>query len=238
MVKQSKNKVKLEKKYKIVGRIPMAALRKIQEIMKLPGTVQTIRANAGNTVKHNHRHMEELDEQLAKLGLTKEDYAKFVTRNFNEIREGNTDNSLVLAVANEEIPNPVAAVHLNFELKENFWLVNSVHAIRTKDLERMKLIWKNKKEAAKPPFYFRSRPCYETACSACLLATQRTTKARCEGLGGFRHCKNTKLFENQTQKQRKTTVFMKHPRPLPLHRRHGVSYRCLAEGLRQEIVCF
>ena len=142
MVKQSKNKVKLEKKYKTVGRIPMAALRKIQEVMTLPGTVQTIRANAGNTVKHNHRHMEELDEQLAKLGLTKEDYAKFVTRNFNEIREGNTDNSLVLAVANEEIPNHVAAVHLHFELKENFWLVTSVHAIRPKDLERMKLIWK------------------------------------------------------------------------------------------------
>ena len=37
---------------------------------------------------------------------------------------------------------PMAALHLHFELKENFWLVTSVHAIRPKELERMILIWK------------------------------------------------------------------------------------------------
>lgn len=46
MVKQSKNKVKLKKKYKAIGRIPIAALRKIQEVMELPDNVQTIRANS------------------------------------------------------------------------------------------------------------------------------------------------------------------------------------------------
>lgn len=50
MVKQSKNKVKLNKKYKAIGRIPIAALRKIQEVMELPDNVQTIRANITNTV--------------------------------------------------------------------------------------------------------------------------------------------------------------------------------------------
>ena len=77
MSKQSRNKVKLNKEYKTVGRIPMAAIRKIKEVMPLEENIQTIRANVGNTVKHNHRHIEELEAQLAKLGLTKEDYAEF-----------------------------------------------------------------------------------------------------------------------------------------------------------------
>ena len=68
MVKQSKNKVKLNKKYKAIGRIPIAALRKIQEVMELPGNVQTIRANIVNTIKHNLRHMEEIKKE-AKASL-------------------------------------------------------------------------------------------------------------------------------------------------------------------------
>ena len=57
MVKQSKNKVKLNKKYKVIGRIPIAAIRKIKEVMELPGNVQTIRANIENTLKHNKKHI-------------------------------------------------------------------------------------------------------------------------------------------------------------------------------------
>lgn len=65
MVKQSKNKVKLNKEYKVIGRIPIAAIRKIKEVMELPGNVQTIRANIGNTLKHNHRHVEEIEDVAA-----------------------------------------------------------------------------------------------------------------------------------------------------------------------------
>lgn len=140
--KQSKNKVKLNKEYKTVGRIPMAAIRRIQEIMPLPEAIQIIRANAGNTLKHNHRHMEELEAQLALLGLTKEDYAEFVARHFNEIHEGNKPLSLLLAVAHEESPNHVAAIHLHYEKKENFWLVTTVHAIKQPELDKIPLIWK------------------------------------------------------------------------------------------------
>lgn len=142
MVKQSKNRVKLEKKYKTVGRIPIGAIREIRKVMSLPNPVQSIRSNAGNTVKHNHRHLNNLEAKLAELGLTKENYAEFVTRNFNEIHKGNTTQSLLLAVASEEFPNHVAAVHLHYEKKENFWLVTSVHAIRPDELERIPLIWK------------------------------------------------------------------------------------------------
>lgn len=142
MAKQIKNKVKLEKKYKSVGRMPIAAIREIRKVMPLEGSVQSIRANTGNTVKHNHRHLDELEAKLAELGLTKENYAEFVTRNFNEIHKGKTTRSLLLAVANEDFPNHVAAVHLHYEMKENFWLVTSVHAIRPDELERIPLIWK------------------------------------------------------------------------------------------------
>lgn len=142
MVKQSKNKVKLNKEYKVIGRIPIAAIRKIKEVMDLPGNVQSIRANIGNTIKHNKKHIEDIEEQLSKLGLTKEDYIEFVTRKFNEIHIGNMPFSLLLAVANEDYPNHVAAVRLNYNKNEKFWIVTTVHAIRPDDLKRIPLIWK------------------------------------------------------------------------------------------------
>ena len=142
MVKQSKNKVKLNKEYKVIGRIPIAAIRKIQEVMELPGNVQTIRANIGNTLKHNKKHLEDIEKHLSQLGLTKEDYIEFVARKFNEIHIGNMPFSLLLAVANEEFPNHVAAVRLNYNKNSNYWLVTSIHAIRPDDLKRIPIIWK------------------------------------------------------------------------------------------------
>lgn len=142
MVKQSKNKVKLNKKYKVIGRIPMAAIRKIKKVMELPDNVQTIRANIENTIKHNKKHLEELEMHLSRLGLTKEDYIEFIAKKFNEIHSGNTPLSLLLAVANEDYPNHVAAVRLNYKKNENFWIVTTVHAIRPDDLKRIPLIWK------------------------------------------------------------------------------------------------
>lgn len=142
MVKQSKNKVKLNKEYKVIGRIPIAAIRKIKEVMELPGNVQTIRANIGNTLKHNHRHVEEIEAQLAQLGLTKEDYAEFVAKNFKEIHLGNKPLSLIIAVTNEGTHEHVAAVHLHYQKNENFWLVTTVHTMKPHDLQKIPLIWK------------------------------------------------------------------------------------------------
>lgn len=142
MVKQSKNKVKLNKKYKVIGRIPIAAIRKIKEVMELPGNVQTIRANIENTLKHNHRHIEEIELQLAELGLTKEDYAEFVARNYKEIHLGNKPLSLIIAVINKGTHEHVAAVHLHYQKNENFWLVTTVHTMKPRDLQKIPLIWK------------------------------------------------------------------------------------------------
>ena len=141
MSKQRKSRVKINKKYKSIGRIPNSALSKISNYIELPSRVQTIRASIGNTIKHNHRHIDEMEEQLNRLGITKEGYAEYVAKNFNQIRLGNKPMSLVLSVTLED-SNHIAAVHLHYELKESFWLVTSVHAIRVKELEKMPLIWK------------------------------------------------------------------------------------------------
>lgn len=72
MAKQSKNRVKLNKQYKSIGKIPVSALKKISEFMDLPALVRDIRSSENNMVKHKHRHIDELEEQLKQLGITKE----------------------------------------------------------------------------------------------------------------------------------------------------------------------
>ena len=140
MPNQSKNRVKLNRSYKKIGIIPDSALKKISTFIELPSQVQTIRAKISNTIKHNHRHLDEMEEQLRRLGITKEGYAEFVAKNYNQIRLGNKPMSLVLAVLLDN-SNHIAAVHLHYEKNEKFWLVTTVHAIKLKELEKMTLIW-------------------------------------------------------------------------------------------------
>ena len=140
MSKQRKSRVKINKKYKNIGRIPNSALSKISDYIELPSRVQTIRANIGNTIKHNHRHLDEMEEKLSQLGITKEGYAEFVAKNYNQIRLGNKPRSLVLVVIMEHSKH-IAALLLHYELNDNCWLVTTVHAIKAKELEKMPLIW-------------------------------------------------------------------------------------------------
>lgn len=140
MPNQSKNRVKLNRSYKKIGIIPDSALKKISNFIELPSQVQTIRAKISNTIKHNHRHLDEMEEQLRRLGITKEGYAEFVAKNYNQIRLGNKPMSLVLAVLLDN-SNHIAAVHLHYDKNEKFWLVTTVHAIKLKELEKMTLIW-------------------------------------------------------------------------------------------------
>lgn len=84
--------------------------------------------------------MNEMEEQLSRLGITKEGYAEFVAKNFNQIRLGNRPMSLVLAVLLEN-SNHIAAIRLHYDKNEQFWLVTTVHAIKLSDLEKIPLIW-------------------------------------------------------------------------------------------------
>ena len=140
MAKQSRNKVKLEKEYRKIGIIPKKALKKINEHYTIPFNATSIRSNLSNMLKHNESHLEAIKISLDKLGITKEGYAEYVAKNYNQIRLGNKPNSIVLAVKTEETSH-IAAAHLFFDKNENFWLIKSVHSARLKQLEKMELIW-------------------------------------------------------------------------------------------------
>ena len=140
MAKQSKNRVKLKQQYRKIGIIPKPAIIKIGEYFDIPNNAKTIRSNASNVLKHNEGHLEAIKQALDALGITKEGYAEYIAKNFNQIRLGNKPKSIVLAVKTDETSH-IAAAHLFFDKNENFWLIKSVHSARLKQLEKMDLIW-------------------------------------------------------------------------------------------------
>lgn len=81
-----------------------------------------------------------LKQALDALGITKEGYAEYVAKNYNQIRLGNRPKSIVLAVKTDETSH-IAAAHLFFDKNENFWLIKSIHSARLKQLEKMELVW-------------------------------------------------------------------------------------------------
>ena len=93
-----------------------------------------------NVLKHNKEHLDNIKLALDELGITKEGYAEYVARNYNQIRLGNRPKSIILAVKTEETSH-IAAAHLLFDKNDNFWLIKSVHSARLKQLEKMELVW-------------------------------------------------------------------------------------------------
>lgn len=140
MAKQSKNRVKLEKQYRKIGVIPKSAIIKISEYYEIPDNANTIRANPSNVLKHNESHLNSIKHTLDALGITKESYAEYIAKNYNQIRLGNRPKSLVLAVKTDETSH-IAAAHLYFDKNENFWLIKSIHSARLKQLMKMELVW-------------------------------------------------------------------------------------------------
>ena len=140
MAKQSKNRVKLKKQYRKIGVIPKAAIAKISKFFEVPNDATTIRSSPTNVIKHNEVHLNNIKQALDALGITKEGYAEYVTKNYNQIRLGNRPKSIVLAVKTDETSH-IAAAHLFFDKNENFWLIKSIHSARLKQLEKMELVW-------------------------------------------------------------------------------------------------
>ena len=140
MAKQSKNKVKLNKEYEHLGTFSKSALDAIRKYYEIPDDARKIRANISNTLKHNKKHLEQIEPYLEELGMTKENYIRFIASNFNQIRLGNLPKTVVLAFSGKEL-NHVAAVHLVFDKNENFWMIKSVRAERKQFFEENKLIW-------------------------------------------------------------------------------------------------
>ena len=102
MAKQSKNRVKLEKQYRKIGSIPKSAITKINKYFEIPNNAITIRANSSNVLKHNESHLNSIKRALDTLGITKESYAEYIAKNYNQIRLGNRPKSIVLVVKTDE----------------------------------------------------------------------------------------------------------------------------------------
>ena len=143
MAKQSKNKVKLNSKYEHLGTFTKSALTAIRKHYEVPENARKIRANISNTLKHNKKHLEQIEPYLEELGLTKENYIRSIAANFNQIRRGNLPNTVVLAFSGKDLDH-VAAVHLVFDKNENFWMIKSVRAERKQFFEESALIWEKK----------------------------------------------------------------------------------------------
>lgn len=85
MVKQSKNKVKLNKDYQKIGIVPKKALNKISEYFNIPNNATTIRSNPSNVLKHNKSHLNAIKKALDELGITKEGYAEYVAKTITKL---------------------------------------------------------------------------------------------------------------------------------------------------------
>lgn len=140
MSNQSKNKVKLNNEYRIIGKLPKSAINKIKNYFIFPDDALSIRINIDNALKHNKKHLKAIEKQLLDLGVTKEGYIDYIVGRYNQIRLGNKPQSIVLVVFTEGTSH-LAALHLYFYKNENFWLVKSFHASRLSDLEKMELVW-------------------------------------------------------------------------------------------------
>ena len=142
MAQQSKNKVKIEKKYENVGRLPRSSMSTIKQLFGLERGVFSIKVAIENALKHNSKHFGEIAVELANLGLTPADYIRFITNSFNRIAVGNVPMSLVLLVDNGADLGHMAAIHLHFEKNSRFWLVTSVHSMRPSDIAKLDTIWR------------------------------------------------------------------------------------------------
>lgn len=55
MSNQSKNKVKLNNEYRIIGKLPKSAINKIKNYFVFPDDALSIRINIDNALKHNKK---------------------------------------------------------------------------------------------------------------------------------------------------------------------------------------
>ena len=143
MGNRNKNKTKLNKEYPIVGKILVSAIKSVSKFFFVRCDARNIRCKVQNALRHNRQHIEEIEDQLNNLGLRMDDYAKYIASNYNRICLGNKPCSLVLVVKNDGL-NHMAAICLTYYAEEDFWMITSTRAIRSKDLDKMTIVWERK----------------------------------------------------------------------------------------------
>ena len=91
-----------------------------------------------NQIKHiSARHNLELQQ----LGMTVEQYIKYIIDNYNQIRKGTGDSILLVVFNNSNNKHDSAAMALNYCIKKEFWEIKTAQPRKTDDILKRKKIW-------------------------------------------------------------------------------------------------
>ncbi len=93
---------------------------------------------AEKQIKHiSARHHTE----LLQLGLTVEQYIKFIINNFNQIRKAAGDSILPVVYDNCNDKHDSAAMALNYSIEKEFWEIKTAQHRKTADIFKREKIW-------------------------------------------------------------------------------------------------
>lgn len=91
-----------------------------------------------NQIKHiSARHNLELQQ----LGMTVEQYIKYIIDNYNQIRKGAGDSILLVVFNNSNNKHDSAAMALNYSIEKEFWEIKTAQPRKTDDILKRKKIW-------------------------------------------------------------------------------------------------
>lgn len=93
-----------------------------------------------NHIKHiENKHHAELDL----LGLGAVEYVRLIVQSYTQIRIGSGSSILLVLFKGDNSRHPVAAIDLNYSLKDNIWEVKTAGARETSAVIKKKLLWES-----------------------------------------------------------------------------------------------
>ncbi len=125
----SKRINKIAQNYQQVGKLPLKVARDLDIKQR------NIYISDNNMLHIQKWHKKELEQ----LGISAKDFVNLVVHLFNQVRKG-SGTSLLLVVYNVEL-HYVAAIDLNYSLKNDFWEIKTAQPRRTKEVEKQTLLW-------------------------------------------------------------------------------------------------
>ena len=91
-----------------------------------------------NQLKHIYaRHQKELEQ----IGMTAEEYIKYILNNFNQIRKGSGESILLVVYYEPDDKHNTAAMALNYSIEKEFWEIKTAQPRKTDDILKREKIW-------------------------------------------------------------------------------------------------
>ena len=91
-----------------------------------------------NQLKHIYaRHQKELEQ----IGMTAEEYIKYILNNFNQIRKGSGESILLVVYHETDDKHNTAAMALNYSIEKEFWEIKTAQPRKTDDILKREKIW-------------------------------------------------------------------------------------------------